>query len=275
MALLTSNRLSVSTSSGLASRRKHNKKNLSLSLSSSQSSPLCDIPKTATFIPQDQNTNAYPQGPVQIMPYLFLGSEKNAQQVDPSGSIQAILNVAVEVNPLDESRYQSMDDLISAAIAPSPSLSKASTISTGSSLMEEEMVDDPPNHLIGYHKLPWEHNQENLVAELQKAVAIIDQARSANQTILVHCQCGVARSATVVIAYVMKSMKLPMQEAYDLVKSLSPVISPNLTLLFQLREYEQSLLSKKLKKSDSNAISFKHHLPWKSRLTTKSLFSKK
>ncbi|KAI9253525.1 hypothetical protein BDA99DRAFT_520034 [Phascolomyces articulosus] len=94
---------------------------------------------------------------------------------------------------------------------------------------------------MAYKKIPWIHNQENLVNELDGAIAAIDQARDAGHTILVHCQCGVARSATVIIAYIMKTMKLPMQEAYDYVKAQAPGISPNLALLYQLREYEQKL----------------------------------
>ncbi|KAF7730968.1 hypothetical protein EC973_001014 [Apophysomyces ossiformis] len=94
---------------------------------------------------------------------------------------------------------------------------------------------------IGYKKLHWRHNQDNLVTELDQAVASIDRARAAGRTVLVHCQCGVARSATVVIAYVMKTLGLPMQEAYDYVKTSAPAISPNLGLLYQLREYEQKL----------------------------------
>ncbi|CAO3695883.1 unnamed protein product [Rhizopus stolonifer] len=266
MTTLTTHRFSVSTSSSLASRRKHNKKNLSLSLSNS--SPVySDIPKTASFIPKDQNIHAYPQ-PVQILPHLYLGSEKSAQDLEQlkSLSIQAILNVAVEVTHPDESMFQSMDDLLAQAIMPSPSLSKASTISTDSTTTEDYAAQAPLT--IGYHKMNWEHNQENLVTELEKAVTMIEQARSAEQTILVHCQCGIARSATVVIAYVMKSLKLPMQEAYDYVKERSPVISPNLTLLFQLREYEQWILQQQKQKiKKSTHFSFK----WKS----KSLFYKK
>ncbi|KAI8138325.1 protein-tyrosine phosphatase-like protein [Fennellomyces sp. T-0311] len=94
---------------------------------------------------------------------------------------------------------------------------------------------------MAYKKLPWKHNQDNLITELDTAIAAIDRARDSGHTILVHCQCGVARSATVVVAYVMKTLNLPMQEAYDYVKAQAPGINPNLSLLYQLREYEQKL----------------------------------
>ncbi|KAI8384465.1 dual specificity phosphatase, partial [Radiomyces spectabilis] len=92
---------------------------------------------------------------------------------------------------------------------------------------------------IGYKKLPWDHQEENLAHELKYAVDAVRRAMDAGYTILVHCQCGVARSATVIIAFVMTTMGLPMSEAYDYVKARAPAISPNLHLLYQLREYEQ------------------------------------
>jgi hypothetical protein len=66
------------------------------------------------------------------------------------------------------------------------------------------------------------------------------------------CQCGVSRSATLAIAYVMAlaaSGALPshlghirgMQDAYDFVKSKSPWIGPNVSLVFQLVEFARNL----------------------------------
>ncbi|KAI9248729.1 protein-tyrosine phosphatase-like protein [Helicostylum pulchrum] len=223
---MTTKRLSLTISpsaSTLANRRRNNK-NLSLCLSDK-----------STPIEEKDDVNAYPSGPVQIMPYLYLGSEKNATDLDiiKNLSIGAILNVAAEVHHPYEYMFQPMQDL-----APSPSLSKASTVSTASSIQTIQSVTSD----ISYQKLPWQHNQDNLVHELKKAIDIIDRARSAKQNILVHCQCGVARSATVIIAYVIKTLKLPMQDAYNHVKILAPPISPNLGLLFQLREFEQSCI---------------------------------
>jgi hypothetical protein len=229
-----------STSSGLANRRRNNK-NLSLCLPETNSSLLLPL-KTATKQQKD-DVNAYPLGPAKIMPYLYLGSEKNTLDLDhlKQLNIQAILNVAAEVNNPYEYMFQSMDDMLAQAITPSPSLSKASSVSSTASSIQtipSTSFDAP----VAYQKIPWQHNQDNLAVELIKAIDIIDRARAAGQTILVHCQCGVARSATVIIAYVMKTLKMPMQEAYNHVKRLAPPISPNLSLLFQLREFEQKTL---------------------------------
>ncbi|CEP08542.1 hypothetical protein [Parasitella parasitica] len=229
-----------STSSGLANRRRNNK-NLSLCLTPESSSQLLHVSQLQQPKQQQDDVNAYSSGPAKIMPFLYLGSEKNTLDLDNLRqlNVQAILNVAAEVNNPYEYMFQPMDDILPPSVVPSPSLSKASSVSSTASSIQT-ILDSPQQHqYIAYQKLPWQHNQDNLPAELMKAIDIIDRARNAGQTILVHCQCGVARSASVIIAYVMKTYNMPMQDAYNHVKKLAPPISPNLGLLFQLREFEQ------------------------------------
>ncbi|GAC74249.1 kinesin [Moesziomyces antarcticus T-34] len=72
--------------------------------------------------------------------------------------------------------------------------------------------------------------------------------------ILVHCQCGVSRSATLVIAFVMQAAAmrygfeaarslLGMHDCYNMVKDKSSSISPNISLIYQLVEWERYLSS--------------------------------
>ncbi|KAI7899380.1 protein-tyrosine phosphatase-like protein [Cokeromyces recurvatus] len=248
-----------STSSTLASRRRRNNKNLSLCLSSETTNNMITETKHVFIEKQRKDdVNAYLSGPAKIMPYLYLGSEMNSLDLNllKELRVQSILNVAAEVN----NPYESMDHHIN----------KENPFSFSNTLT--------------YQKLPWQHNQDNLVVELAKAIDIIDRARAAEQTILVHCQCGVARSATVIIAYVMKTLHLPLQEAYNHVKALAPPISPNLGLLFQLREFEQTLLlannddSTHIKNIPKNGIPLLSHtssfctLKRELRSSTKSIF---
>lgn len=61
--------------------------------------------------------------------------------------------------------------------------------------------------------------------------------------VLVHCMAGISRSATIVIAYLMKERGMNYADAYNYVKERRRIIHPNGGFKRQLREYE--LKSKK------------------------------
>ncbi|CAJ0627022.1 5594_t:CDS:2 [Entrophospora sp. SA101] len=90
------------------------------------------------------------------------------------------------------------------------------------------------NKQIKYKKFFWTHNQENLISDFDSAFAFINEARSAGKSILVHCQCGVSRSASLIIGYVMEANSMNLNQAYEFVKNRSPYISPNMSLVYQL-----------------------------------------
>ncbi|KAK0543571.1 tyrosine/serine/threonine protein phosphatase [Tilletia horrida] len=82
--------------------------------------------------------------------------------------------------------------------------------------------------------------------------------------VLVHCQCGVSRSATLVIAFVMQAAALVydfeglnsltgMHDCYNLVKEKSASISPNCSLIYQLVEWERYLSKEASKLREASA----------------------
>jgi len=102
------------------------------------------------------------------------------------------------------------------------------------------------HHIKSYRviskKLFWDHHQDNIMESFASAFRFIDAARS-QSNILIHCQCGVSRSATLVIAYLIYHLNMNFDHAYQYLKSRSSVIAPNLSLIAQLKEFQlQSLI---------------------------------
>lgn len=62
-----------------------------------------------------------------------------------------------------------------------------------------------------------------------------------NQHVLVHCHSGRSRSATIVIALLMRYMNMSMSCAYLHVMLRRPIVSPNNGFLAQLYKYESTL----------------------------------
>ena len=67
----------------------------------------------------------------------------------------------------------------------------------------------------------------------------LDEARKNEGKVLVHCQAGISRSPTIVIAYLMKTKNLNQIEAYSEVHKIRPIIDPNMSFRCQLVEYEK------------------------------------
>ncbi|XP_029533141.1 dual specificity protein phosphatase 10 [Oncorhynchus nerka] len=96
--------------------------------------------------------------------------------------------------------------------------------------------------LFSYKRLPaTDSNKQNLRQYFEEAFEFIEEAQQAGTGLLIHCQAGVSRSATIVIAYLMKHTWMTMTDAYKFVKTRRPIISPNLNFMGQLLEFEEDL----------------------------------
>ncbi|KAJ2069990.1 tyrosine/serine/threonine protein phosphatase [Coemansia sp. S2] len=102
-------------------------------------------------------------------------------------------------------------------------------------------VSGPCPASTAYRHCMWDHNEPDLVRYFAECFAFIDSARTRHQGVLVHCQLGVSRSASLVIAYVMRTMAMAFGPAYEYVRLRAPCISPNLSLIAQLSEYGELL----------------------------------
>lgn len=96
---------------------------------------------------------------------------------------------------------------------------------------------------ITYKRIPAsDSGQQNLRQYFEEAGLFIEEGRTAGGKVLVHCQAGVSRSATIVVSYLLQHSRAAMTDAYRYVKSKRSIISPNFNFMGQLLDFEQSLI---------------------------------
>lgn len=91
---------------------------------------------------------------------------------------------------------------------------------------------------IAYHHVEWGHNSK-ISTDLDYLTSLIHEASSEGKKVLIHCQCGVSRSASLIVAYIMRYHDLGLNDAYSHVKAVAKDISPNMSLIFQLMEWNE------------------------------------
>jgi len=71
-----------------------------------------------------------------------------------------------------------------------------------------------------------DHQMEDILVHFDSSIAFIKDALR-NGGVLVHCMAGISRSATVVMAYLIKCEKMTLDEALQHVKQKRAVVKPN------------------------------------------------
>ena len=101
---------------------------------------------------------------------------------------------------------------------------------------ETPKVDDELN--INQKILPIDDlYSENIIKYFKECIEFIDN----NGKIFIHCECGVSRSATIVIAYLMWKTHSTFEAVYSFVKKTRPEIDPNNGFRRQLKKFQQLL----------------------------------
>ncbi|XP_075060386.1 dual specificity protein phosphatase 10 [Mixophyes fleayi] len=156
------------------------------------------LPQSVPSTPDIENAELTP-----ILPFLFLGNEHDAQDLEKMQR----MNIGYIVN-----------------------------VTTHLPLFHYE------KGIFNYKRLPaTDSNKQNLRQYFEEAFEFIEEAHQCGKGLLIHCQAGVSRSATIVIAYLMKHTRMTMTDAYKFVKGKRPIISPNLNFMGQLLEFEEDL----------------------------------
>eukprot|EP00475_Leptophrys_vorax_P017342 TRINITY_DN24005_c0_g1_i2.p1 TRINITY_DN24005_c0_g1~~TRINITY_DN24005_c0_g1_i2.p1 ORF type:complete len:268 (+),score=7.45 TRINITY_DN24005_c0_g1_i2:344-1147(+) len=84
----------------------------------------------------------------------------------------------------------------------------------------------------------------NIRTHFDRCFTAIDEGIKAGG-VLVHCVAGMSRSATIVIAYLMKKKGLSLRESFAHVKKCRPIAQPNYGFMRQLEQFEAYLSTKK------------------------------
>lgn len=63
---------------------------------------------------------------------------------------------------------------------------------------------------------------------------------------MIHCEAGISRSPTITVAYLIYKNNMEALEAYNFVKKLRPIVSPNFGFMGQLMELEGELMPEKV-----------------------------
>ncbi|KAJ6219575.1 hypothetical protein RDWZM_005387 [Blomia tropicalis] len=92
------------------------------------------------------------------------------------------------------------------------------------------------------YRIPVEDTKkEDLSIYFDEVTAKIHEIEMKNCATVVHCFAGVSRSATLVIAYLIRYKKMSLEKAFRHTKSARSVINPNIGFLEQLSRYEAKI----------------------------------
>lgn len=202
--------------------------------------PNFDVPQS-----RDDQPASYPDGPICIYdPHVYLYSEPTARI---ASDYDVIFNVASEVlNPFLAANAVASEPSPNDDCQSTNSCSQAvdnSVLNDKLKLPEEGVnpgsaIDENPEYI----HVPWEHNTD-IVPDLYHLVKVIDERVQQGKKVLIHCQCGVSRSASLIVAYgLYRNPSVTVQDAYDAVKRRSRWIGPNMSLIMQLQEFRSGLL---------------------------------
>lgn len=200
---------------------------------------------------------AYPNGPICVLePNLFLYSEPTFEEIT---GFDVIINVAQEIkdfsnqiNEINKVTDLSFASSVSLLASPSPSSSTSSLSSITNDLQnfekitidsfgrEKLSINKKNKRNIEYYFIPWTHTSR-LTSDFPYLTSLIDKSLKNSKRVLIHCQCGVSRSASLIMAYFMKIYGGGYNDAYLRLKKIVPQISPNLSLIYELMEWGEWL----------------------------------
>eukprot|EP00455_Lapot_gusevi_P027359 TRINITY_DN2894_c0_g2_i1.p1 TRINITY_DN2894_c0_g2~~TRINITY_DN2894_c0_g2_i1.p1 ORF type:complete len:204 (+),score=34.33 TRINITY_DN2894_c0_g2_i1:75-686(+) len=102
-------------------------------------------------------------------------------------------------------------------------------------------VEPFPERFRYLHLEIYDLNNFPIQEHFETAADFIHEARQNGGSVLVHCQAGVSRSASLVLAYLMKYENMSFDDAHHLLKEKRPCIYPNAGFKLHLKTFESTL----------------------------------
>lgn len=200
---------------------------------------------------EDQKSPGYPDGPIAIYDdNIFLYLEPTAEE---AAKFDVVINVAREVhNPFNGPAFGKAKEMV----AESPVPDTAMTSDSFATAFEFPMGDRPetpttpkatsPPNEPEYIHMPWDHNTD-IATDLMTLCETIEKRTKEGKKVLVHCQQGASRSASLIIAYgLYQNPGISVNDAYYAAQSKSRWISPNMRLVYCLQDFQKEVAKKRL-----------------------------
>lgn len=199
---------------------------------------------------EDQKSPGYPDGPIAIYgDNVFLYLEPTAEE---ASKFDVVINVAREVkNPFilaaatrNEPHFEDMSPI------PDTAVTNAS-FATAFEFLPEDLTPTTPKAAFTpnepeYIHMPWDHNTD-IKPDLLDLCETIDKKTKEGKKVLIHCQQGASRSASLIIAYgLYQNPELSVNDAYYAAQAKSRWISPNMRLMYCLQDYQKEMSKRKL-----------------------------
>ncbi|KAI1148062.1 hypothetical protein F4825DRAFT_114643 [Nemania diffusa] len=210
---------------------------------------------------EDQKSPGYPDGPIAIYSdnvYLYL--EPTAEE---ASKFDVVINVAREVhnpfaasvtkkNASDSVSSQDQEPMVQSPI-PDTAMTNDSFATAFEYPPRQEPGSDTPTtpkaaswNEPEYIHIPWDHNTD-IATDLVTLCDTIDQRTKEGKKVLVHCQQGASRSASLIIAYgIYQNPTLTVNDAYYAAQAKSRWISPNMRLMYCLQDFQKEMSKKRL-----------------------------
>ncbi|CAK7213843.1 tyrosine/serine/threonine protein phosphatase [Sporothrix curviconia] len=192
-----------------------------------------------------------------LEPEMELEPESEAQQ-SKSGSVPMVVEPTIPMvieptngttttttTPASSSRLKRKAQSLSLSLSEPLTLEASNEDNTPTTPKATMALIEPE-----YIHIPWDHNTD-IGSDLMTLCETIDKRTKEGKKVLIHCQQGASRSASLIIAYGMfQNPELSVNDSYYAAQAKSRWISPNMRLMYCLQDFQKEV-SKRRPSSNS------------------------